>query len=57
MFGGTAVPRRPSLVKVGTLTLLLGASALVALRYAARYGWLAGTTHWTTCKPRGGWYK
>jgi hypothetical protein len=37
-----------SLAKMGTLALLLGVSTLVALRYAAKYGWLAGNTHWLT---------
>ena len=36
------------LARVGTLTLLLGASTLIALRYAIKYGWLAGNTHWLT---------
>ena len=34
------------LARIGALTLILGASTLVALRYAAKYGWLAGHTHW-----------
>lgn len=56
MLGGTAVPKGMSLAKASALTLLLGASTLVALRYAAKYGWLAGTTHWMTYKHRGrGW--
>jgi hypothetical protein len=41
-----------SLVKVGMLTLLLGASALIALRHAVKYGWLAGNTHWLTHRSR-----
>ena len=36
------------LAKVGMLALLLGASTLVALRHAIKYGWLAGNTHWLT---------
>ena len=41
-----------SLAKVGMLTLLLGASTLVALRHAVKYGWLAGNTHWLAHKSR-----
>ena len=40
------------LAKIGALTLLLGASTLVALRYAAKYGWLAGHTHCVTHQIR-----
>ena len=40
------VLRRKSLAEVGTLMSLLGASILIALRYAIKYGWLAGNTHW-----------
>jgi len=57
MFGGTAVPKRVGLAKMGALALLLGASTLVALRYAAKYGWLAGTRHWATYKPRDAPYR
>ena len=35
-------------LKIGTLTLLLGASTVVAIRHAIKYGWLAGNTHWLT---------
>ena len=38
------------LARIGALTLILGASTLVALRYAAKYGWLAGHTHWVYSK-------
>jgi len=44
--------RGKRLAKIGALTLLLGASTLVALRYAAKYGWLAGHTHWVTHQIR-----
>lgn len=44
--------RGKRLAKIGALTLLLGASTLVALRYAAKYGWLAGHTHWVTQQLR-----
>ena len=46
------MPKKMSLGRIGTLTLLLGASTVVALHYAAKYGWLAGRTHWVTHKPR-----
>jgi len=46
MFKGAMVLRRKSLAEVGTLMSLLGASILIALRYAIKYGWLAGNTHW-----------
>ena len=44
--------RGRKLARIGALTLLLGASTLVALRYAAKYGWLAGHTHWVTQQLR-----
>jgi len=46
------VLRGQKLVRIGTLVLLLGASTLVALRYATKYGWLAGHTHWITHQLR-----
>ena len=39
-----------NLARVGMLALLLGASTLIALRFAVKYGWLAGNTHWLTHK-------
>ena len=35
-------------LKVGTLTLLFGASTVVAIRHAIKYGWLAGNTYCLT---------
>lgn len=53
--------RGKRLARIGALTLLLGVSTLVALRYAAKYGWLAGHTHWVASKmnmdnPNRDWY-